>query len=386
EVAGLRLHLVHAPSETDNELVVWLPDLKVLQSAEVIQGECFPNLHTIRGTPYRDPVNWYKSIDMMRGFGAEHLVPTHGRPVSGKAAVDELLTAYRDAIQYTHDQAVRYINKGYTPDELAERLPGLPAHLAGHPWLGEFYGTVKHSVRQIFGGYLGWFEGDPTFLDPLPRGEAARRQVAMMGGREAVLAAAREALAADDHQWAAQLLTHLTRLDEDDMEARQLKAGALRALGYATRNINWRDWYLTSAMELDDSLPEAARQAGGFSPAVIAALPTARIVETASVRLRAEDCFDARYCLAIEVSDTYESMGLEVRRGVAQFHPRRPDRADGTLTGTKMTIMGLFAQMLSLEEALDGGDASLLGEREELARFLGYFEPPMGARMRLTLR
>ena len=47
------------------------------------------------------------------------MVPAHGRPVAGNANIAELLTAYRDAIAFTHDQAVRFINKGYTPDELA---------------------------------------------------------------------------------------------------------------------------------------------------------------------------------------------------------------------------------------------------------------------------
>jgi alkyl sulfatase BDS1-like metallo-beta-lactamase superfamily hydrolase len=100
EIAGVKLQLRHAPSETDDEIVVWLPDSKVLQTAEVIQGETFPNVHTLRGTKYRDPVAWFKSIDLLRGFSAEHMVPSHGRPVSGKAQIEELLTSYRDAIQY----------------------------------------------------------------------------------------------------------------------------------------------------------------------------------------------------------------------------------------------------------------------------------------------
>jgi|GEM_PF-2966677 len=192
-IAGVKMHLQHAPSETDDEIVVWLPDSKVLLTAEVIQGECFPNLHTLRGTKYRDPVNWFKSIDVLRRFGAEHMVPSHGRPVSGKEMIEDLLRSYRDAIQYVHDQTIRNMNKGLTPDELVEVVSKLPPHLANHPWLGEFYGTVKHSVREIYVGYLGWFEGDPTFLDPLPRADRAARYVEQMGGRDAILTAAQKA-------------------------------------------------------------------------------------------------------------------------------------------------------------------------------------------------
>src|SRR4030095_12869925 len=106
------------------------------------------------------------TIDRLRALRPAHLVPSHGRPVEGEEAIASLLTAYRDAIQFTQDQTVRLINKGLPPDEIAAALPALPAHLAAHPWVGEFYGTVKHSVRNVYGGYLGWFQGDPTSLDP----------------------------------------------------------------------------------------------------------------------------------------------------------------------------------------------------------------------------
>ena len=191
-LAGLRFEFRHAPSETDDELVVWLPDEQTLLSAEVIQGECLANVHTIRGTRYRDPVQWVDTLDALRQRHTQQpvhwMVPAHGRPVGGEAAIAELLTAYRDAIAFIHDQAVRFINHGATPDELADWLPALPPHLARHAWLGEYYGTVKHSVRQVFTGLLGWFDGDPATLDPLPPAARARRWVQLAGGREAVLA------------------------------------------------------------------------------------------------------------------------------------------------------------------------------------------------------
>ncbi len=77
------MHLKYVPSETPEEIVAWFPEHKLLNSAEVMQGETFPNLHTIRGTKFRDPVPWFKSIDVMREFPAEYLVPTHGRPIVG---------------------------------------------------------------------------------------------------------------------------------------------------------------------------------------------------------------------------------------------------------------------------------------------------------------
>lgn len=67
-IAGVRMNLKYVPSETDDEIVAWFLDLELLNSAEVMQGENFPNLYTIRGTKYRDPVKWFKGIDVLRGF------------------------------------------------------------------------------------------------------------------------------------------------------------------------------------------------------------------------------------------------------------------------------------------------------------------------------
>jgi alkyl sulfatase BDS1-like metallo-beta-lactamase superfamily hydrolase len=161
ELAGLNVHFEWVPSEAADEVMAWFPDLGVLHSAEVIQGESFPNLHSIRGTKYRDPQTWFQSIDKMRRFPAKFMIPSHGRPVAGTAAVAKVLANYRDAIQYVFDQTIQFMNRGYLPDELVQMVE-LPDALKDDPHLGDFYGGVKHSVRQIYVGQLGWFLGDPT--------------------------------------------------------------------------------------------------------------------------------------------------------------------------------------------------------------------------------
>ena len=222
-IAGVDLQLIHVPSEADDELAIYLPDSEVLIDTEVIQGPTFPNMHTLRGTKFRDPVQWVKSIDQLRRLQAAHLVPTHGQPVSGREKVEEVLRMTRDGIQYVHDQTVRHMNKGLTPDELVQVVK-LPPHLYSYtPYLRQYYGTVKQAVRQIYVGYLGWFEGDPVGLDPLPAKEKAKRLVRLMGGRDRVVKEALETYKLADYQWAAELATYLLRLDENDKQAREEK-------------------------------------------------------------------------------------------------------------------------------------------------------------------
>src|SRR5258707_8117961 len=90
-VAGIAMHLVHVPSEAADEIAVFLPQSRILLSSEVIPAQCFPSLIPLRGEAYRNPVDWYQSIDQLRRFKAAALVPAHGLPVVGSEPVEEVL-------------------------------------------------------------------------------------------------------------------------------------------------------------------------------------------------------------------------------------------------------------------------------------------------------
>jgi len=416
KVDKVEMVLQYVPSETDDEIVAWFPQNKVLHTAEVIQGESFPNLHTLRGTKYRDPYKWFKSIDLMRNQfrKAKYLIPAHGRPIIGKKKIRNMLTAYRDAIQYVHDQSVRYINKGLTPDELVEVIPELPPHLKDNPWLGEFYGTVKHSVRQIYVGYLGWFEADPTFLDPLPPIKRATRHVEQMGGRDAVYQGAQESYEAGDFRWTAELLTYLIRIDHNDMAARRLKAEALRSLGYQATSINWRNWYITAARELDETLNLGLLDAGSTlqAPDFMASLPPDKLIEGMTVKLDSVKSEQATmivgFCIQKKSRDLDHCTGdclnfyaLEIRRGVAEMHTptdtqveELKNNSDVILNTTLEDLQKLLMGQLTYEEAIaqkwltltstDEDDGEVLLTR--LNRFLSYFDPPSRLPPKLIVR
>ncbi|MGB5193669.1 MAG: alkyl sulfatase dimerization domain-containing protein, partial [Polyangiales bacterium] len=182
EICGVKVELVHAPGETNDQLFVWLPDRGVLLPGDNIY-KAFPNLYSIRGTQYRDVRAWVLSLDKMRALRPQYLVPSHTRAISGQDEIYETLTAYRDAIQFVHDQTIQGINRGLTPDELVE-LVKLPPHLAGHPYLQEYYGRVDWSVREIFEGNLGWFDGDAAGLEPVGPDERAAGMAELAGGAE----------------------------------------------------------------------------------------------------------------------------------------------------------------------------------------------------------
>ena len=391
-IAGVAMTLVHVPSEAADEIAVFLNESKILLSAEVIPAQTFPTLHPLRGEAYRNPVDWYRSIDALRRFKAAAMVPSHGLPVLGADNVEEVLRNYRDAIQYVHDQTVRHMNRGLTPDELVD-VVRLPPHLANfRPWMLEFFGTVSQAVRAIYQGYLGWFEGDPITLAPLPRAERARREVELMGGRSPVLAAASKALEDGDPQWTAELVTPLIRIDRDDMAARQLKAAAFRRLGYAQINAIWRNWYLTAARELegfgfDPILIQRGTARATTSPDLLAALPARPFVEGLPARLKAEDTLDVTMAAGFRFLDIGEVYGIEVRRGVAQFDEHLPEKSDLTLTLTKPTLERIQLGQLTMRDAIQGGLVQVTdGPPTEVARFFGYFDIPFSIPIQLVVR
>lgn len=383
-LCGVRLHLVWVPSECEDEIAIWMPDEKILQTAEVVQGECFPNLHTLRGTRYRNPRTWYKSLDKLRSFPAEYMVPTHGRPVYGKEQVAEVLTAYRDGVQFVYDQTLRFMNKGYTARELAHMIK-LPEHLAKHPWLGEYYGAVASHVQEIYQGELGFFDGDPTTLLLTPPQESARRYLQLMGGRGSVLKAAQTALDNGDFQWAAELTTHIIRVNTEDMEARTLKAAALRGVGYTQTAIHQRNWYLSSALELEGTDMGKLPNYGGYRN-IISGIPARDLLDGLSLQLIAEKTLNMHTDMAFEITTTHEKYSLEIRRGVAEFRDFRGDEAcmiamDRNCMDDIFVKKSTFADMLQ-----QGGIIVTKGSKEDALAFFACFEWPKGMDIRLTVR
>ena len=249
-IAGIKIELFHAPGETNDQLFVWLPDHKALLPGDNIY-KTFPNLYTIRGTTHRDVIGWVNSIDHMKTFDAEFLFPSHTKPIIGKKEIKEILTIYRDAIQYIHDQTIRLMNEGLYPDQIAELIK-LPEHIAKSPYLYEFYGTVRWSVKSIFNGYLGWFNGNPSELDPLSRKERAIRISKLAGGDQMLLDQLYSAVKKEDMQWALELSDHLITLDYFVDEVKDLRKKALIYEGSRSSNPNKRNYFLTSALELNE--------------------------------------------------------------------------------------------------------------------------------------
>jgi alkyl sulfatase BDS1-like metallo-beta-lactamase superfamily hydrolase len=123
------------------------------------------------------------------------------------------------------------LNEGYTPAEIAETLR-LPASLQQEWSARGYYGTLRHNAKAVYQKYLGWYDGNPANLDPLPPVESARKTVEYMGGADAVIARARLDFAKGEYRWVASAMKEAVFSDPTNRAARELGADALEQLGF----------------------------------------------------------------------------------------------------------------------------------------------------------
>lgn len=247
-ISGITLELYRADGETSDHLVAYYPKEKVLFPGDLYY-KSFPNLYAIRGTEYRDVNRWIESLSMMLKLDADAMAQGHTRPIIGKEAVKKALTNHRDAIKSVFDKTIEGMNKGMTPDELVEYVK-LPKHLADDPNLIQYYGRIEWAVRNIFCGYLGWYDGNPTNLRPLAPKDEAERLASLIGGKDNLLKAAQKAYADKDYQWCCQLTDRLLALDKTNSVYRNLKADALSQLALRLETATGRNYYNSVAAEL----------------------------------------------------------------------------------------------------------------------------------------
>jgi len=376
-IAGRRLRLIHSPGETDDQIAVWLPEERILLPGDNVY-KAFPNLYTVRGTRYRDVTKWARTVRQLDELGARYLIPSHTRPVTGAENIAAILGPYADAIQYVHDQTVRGMNMGLSPEELSQTVK-LPPALAEHPWLQPFYGTVAWSVRSVYSGYLGWFDGNSTHLYPTPERQKAARTLAIMGGAERVLQEAEGVLseADPDPQWAAELADIvITARDGETEQAGKIKARALRQLAAATPNPNARNWYLSDALELEGKIDIAPAPVSAERVDFASQFPVDGVLQSMAVNLDPKKAQGVDQRAVFVFPDQGKRIGLHVRNQVAVVEPQAATGEALEITVNARDWLALVSGQRSFALAMADGTLQVsggLGGKAELLQFLNLF-------------
>lgn len=375
-IDGVEIVFLMAPdSEAPAEMHMFYPQFACLNMAENTVHN-FHNLLPFRGAEVRDARAWSRYIDVaLATFGdrTDVLIGQHHWPVWGRAAIADYLAKQRDLYKYVHDQTLRLANHGHTPNEIAEQLT-LPESLASSWFARGYYGTVRHNAKAVYQKYLGWYDGNPAHLDPLPPSAAAQKYVAYMGGMTAALEKARADFRDGEYRWVAEIANHLVFADPTNVEARQLAADAYEQLGYLAEAATWRNSYLAAAHELRHGPPKLPGRSGVPADA-LAALPVDTFFDLLAVRLNGPKAEGKRLVLNWAFTDTGETIVLNLENS-ALTHRAAPAaaNADATLTLTRQTLNAVMLQQTTFLEAAAKGQLTVAGNPGKLIELMALFD------------
>lgn len=377
-ISGLTFEFLYAPdTEAPEELHIWIPELKALTCAENV-NHTMHNIQTLRGARTRDARNFARFIDetLVRwGNLAEVHYGPHTWPVFGNANVVAFLESQRDTYKYIHDQALRLANKGLHPLEAAEQVE-LPEALARR-WFNRFYhGTLHHNVRAVFAKELGFWDGDPASLFPLPPVETAKRHVELIG-TERILDEGRRAIEAADYRWAVQILHHLVFAEPDHAEARALMADAYEQLGYQMEGPQWRGIFLSAALELRHGANLTAMEGSSGYDSILA-MPADLLFDFAAVHLIGDKAADVDLRINLTFTDSDDEWTMWIRNGVLNARRSHVPGAALTVAGEKAAIAMVLLAPAVAKAWVDAGTLTAVGDLgvlDSYAEVLDEFNP-----------
>lgn len=372
EISGVNIKMVFVGGESPDQIYVWLPEKETLLSGDNIYA-VVPNIHTLRGSVYRDPMEYVNALDKMIPLNAEYLVPSHVKPVIGEDKIRDILVSTRDATQYIYDQTIRGMNQGYTADELAHMIK-LPENLENHPWLTKTRNQISSHVKAIYYGNLGWFEGDAAFITPISVKEKSQKIVEGFGGEDSTISEIRKAIELGEYEWAAELSTYAINADPQNEEAKLLKAHSLRVLGQRSDSMDIRHWSLTEALVLEDKIsltPDAFTQT---SAEQMAELPVEKLLEALPTKLDPVKAEGANVVLGLKYLDLDKDFTLHVRNNILAVTEGYPEDPDLSLSLDSDTHKLIIGGHMTLLEAIQNQKAKFVGNVNELIDFIDMFD------------
>ncbi|MBH3409296.1 MULTISPECIES: alkyl/aryl-sulfatase [Pseudomonas] len=367
-------------TEAPAEMNLWLPQFKALCMAENA-SHVQHNVLTLRGAQVRDAKVWAHYLDqslLRYGEQAEVVFAQHHWPTWGGAAIREYLADQRDMYAFIDSQTLRLINRGLGPTEIAAELTSLPPRLASKWYSRDYYGSLSHNVRAVYQRYMGFYDGNPATLNPLPPSDAGAHYVKALGGAERVLTLGREAYDAGDYRWVAELTRHLVFAEPDNRAARELQADALEQLGYQSENATWRNAYLTGAQELRNGVAAAASKGGSADDLVRALTPTL-FFDYLGVRVDAAKAAAQDLTINWHFTDLNQDYALTLRNGVLTHRDlTRHGQADVEVSMSKATLDRIALKQTGFLKEATVGDIDISGERVKFMRFMAGLDEADG--------
>jgi alkyl sulfatase BDS1-like metallo-beta-lactamase superfamily hydrolase len=374
-IDGVEIVFVNTPdTEAPAEMIMYYPQFRTLNMAELVTHNLH-NLLPLRGTQVRNANDWAKDINYaLAEFcpKTDILISQHQWPYWGRERIDGILRKQRDLYKFVNDQTIRLIDEGYKPDETAETLKE-PASLSGEWSAREFYGTVSHDSKAVYQRVLGWYDGNPANLNPLPPVEDGKKTVEYMGGAQAILTRAHKDFADGQYRWVAQVLNQLVFAEPDNKEARELEADALEQLGYQSESSTWRNAYLEAAQELRSKLPDATHWR--INADLVRAMPLDAFFDYMGVRLNGPRAEGKTIVINWRFTDTKQDYVLNLENSALTYLANHvSDHADATISLDRPTLDAINLQQTTFRQEVLSGKITIDGDVQKLIEFNGLFD------------
>jgi len=378
-VDGLRFVFHNTPgAEAPAEMTFVLPEKKAFCGAEIL-SQTMHNLLPVRGAKVRNALLWARYLDDALEYtaGCEVYFGQHNWPIWGRDRIQEFIALQRDVYRYTHDQTVRLINAGYTPREIADVIQ-LPDSLQSQWGARGYYGDLRHNVKAVYQFYMGFYDGNPAGLNPLPPQESAKRYLELIGGADKAADAAEAAFKKGEYRWAAELLNMVVFGKPDHTKARKLLARTYDQMAYLSESAIWRNSYLTAAQELRDGPPRKGVNRSGAID-LLENIPAERFLEVMACSLDGPAAEGKNYKINLVFSDTGESYVLWIEHAVLHHRKGKPaGDAHATLTLTRPIWIKMMAGTAGIKNTLLSDDLKISGSRIDLMRFFALLDKPSG--------
>ena len=380
EIDGIKFKfLLTLNTEAPSEMHYYIYDYKALVVAENT-GHTMHNFYTLRGAKTRDASEWVKALDdTIKLFGKEEidtLITAHSWPLWGKARVIEHLTMQRDLYQYIHDQTVRLANQGYTADEIAEQIK-LPESLDKY-WANRgYYGNLKQNAKAVYNYYLGYFNGNPSDLDPLPQVESGTKYVQYMGGEKKILKLAKQDFEKGEYRWVAQVLKNVVMANPNNKEAKNLLAKSYEQLGYRAESAAWRNVYLTGAKELRKGISktDGSQTLITVDKQTILNMNVNNLFDYISITLNGPKAENKRFIFNVNFTDLKTNYTFNIKNGVFNYNESlTASSSDATLLVDKATFYLVMYGKLDVNQAIADGNLSITGNQEKFKEMLSLFD------------
>jgi alkyl sulfatase BDS1-like metallo-beta-lactamase superfamily hydrolase len=225
--------------------------------------------------------------------------------------------------------------------------------------------------------YLGFWDLNPTTLDPLSPEDSAPMYVEMMGGAAKILSKGRELYDQGKYRLAQEIVNKVVLAQAGNQQAKDLLADIFEQLGYQYESPSLRNSFLAAAKELRDGIVSVKVATPGAD--FVRGTTTELFLEYLGIRVDSRKAGGMKFKINLSTPDNGEKFVIEMSNAtltsIAGFQAAD---ADLSLTIKRTDLEEFMLGKATIAAMAQAGKAKMTGNPQvwqQLASTLGAFDP-----------